>query len=112
MLTLPAFAGVGIAALMFWEGVLYYIDALAKHTDLADGLALMGLGGAGLLFALAVNIRLTNVVYGVVAMLVQLVLGAFLTPFMIVGVIGAVCEASGWRVERQDCWDRGRRLGA
>jgi|GEM_PF-3949552 len=111
LLTLPAFAGVGIAAIIFWEGVLYYSDALAKHADLSHGLALMGLGGAGLLFALVVNVRLTNIFYGVVATLVQLMLGAFLAPFMIVGLIGAACEAPIRYVERQDCWDRGRRLG-
>ncbi|MFT4080294.1 hypothetical protein [Rhodomicrobium sp.] len=111
LLTLPAFAGVGIAAIIFWEGVLYYSDAIAKHADLSDGLALMGLGGVGLLFALVVNIRLTNVFYGVVATLVQLVLGAFLAPFMIIGAIGAACETPIRYVERQGCWDRGRRFG-
>ncbi|MBT3072028.1 hypothetical protein KKP04_14290 [Rhodomicrobium sp. Az07] len=111
LLTLPAFAGVGIAAIIFWEGVLYYSDALAKHENLSNGLALLGLGGVGLLFAFVVNIRLTNVFYGVVATLVQLVLGAFLAPFMIIGAIGAACESPKRYVEQQGCWDRGRRLG-
>ena len=97
--------------ILFWEGVLYYSDAVAKHTDLSDGLALMGLGTAGLLFALVINIRLTTLFHGLAATLIQLVLGAFLAPFMIVGVISAACEAPVRCVERQDCWDRGRRLG-
>jgi hypothetical protein len=48
-LSLLAFVGVGIAAIVLWEGVVYYYDAIAKHKDLDDTLALLGLSGSGIL---------------------------------------------------------------
>ena len=104
-LSLLAFAGVGIAAIVFWQGVIYYRDAVANHKDLSDPLALLGLGASGILATLFACVRATNVPYGIAATLILIAFGLILAPFMIIAILGGAMEGERTVVVRKRFWD-------
>jgi hypothetical protein len=85
-----AFLGVGLAGFTFWEGVLYYLDAVLKHKDMSDAFALLGLGGAGIALAWGICIKMTNVLHGTLITLTMLTVGTFLAPLTIMSTIGLI----------------------
>jgi len=104
-LSLPAFIGVGIAAIALWEGVLYYYDAIAKHKDLDDALALLGLGGSGILLTFFICIRLTNAFYGIAATLILIAFGVIVAPVMILGILSGAFASEQHVAVRKRFWE-------
>lgn len=104
------FLALGLAGFTFWEGVLYYLDAVLKHKDMSDAFALLGLGGAGIALAWGICIRMTNVLHGTLITLTMLTVGTFLAPLTIMSLIGLVFGSLGGAgqvryVERRRFWE-------
>jgi hypothetical protein len=90
-----AFLAVGLAGFTFWEGVLYYLDAVLKHKDMSDAFALLGLGGAGIALVWGICIKMTNVLHGTLITLTMLTVGTFLAPLTIMSLIGLIFGVLG-----------------
>jgi hypothetical protein len=87
MLGIVSFFGAGLFDFSFYEGILYYRDAVAKHQDLFDGLALLGFGSLGIIATFAVCIYLSNRFYGIVTALVLLAGGLIVVPFSVFALL-------------------------
>jgi hypothetical protein len=105
LLSLPAFVGAGIAAIVLGIGVIYYYESIAKHKELSDPLALLGLGAGGLILTLYICIRLTNVFHGIAATLLLTAFGVIVAPIMILGIFCVAFEGERRVVVRKRFWD-------
>ena len=107
-LHLGSYLGAGVAGFVFLIGLFYYQDAVTKHKDVPDAIALTGLGGMGILITLIICVRITSPLHGVLTTLILLTIGTVMAPIAIMAVIGAFLGMDSGQVryvERKRFWE-------
>ncbi len=107
-LHLGSYLGAGVAGFVFLIGFFYYHDAVTKHKDVSDAIALIGLGGLGILITLIICVRVTDPLHGVLTTLILLAIGTIAAPIAITAVTGAFLGLDSGQVryvERKRFWE-------